>query len=212
MPDTVLHPHFGDYHHPPVAGEPVGASQATLERIGRELLIAIGEDPDREGLRDTPRRFAKAWLEFIAPPPSNVDTAFSHSETDQMVVVSGVEAWTMCEHHLLPFIVNVSIGYLTEGSVLGLSKLARIVQYYAHQLQLQEQLTQQVADHVKRAAKTASVAVLVSGHHLCMMMRGVRSNAAMHTSVMRGEFLKPEVKAEFLAMLQAQSVSSGRPF
>jgi GTP cyclohydrolase I len=181
-----------------------------LERICRELLEAIGEDPDREGLRDTPRRFAAAWAEFVDYDPGRTGTVFESVSADQMVVISHIPVWSKCEHHLEPFSAEVSIGYVTEAQVLGLSKFARIVQYHAHRLQLQERLCQDVADHVMELAGTENVAVLATGLHLCMAARGIRSAGQMTTSVMRGVFrTKPEARAEFMALVnQGRSVKA----
>jgi GTP cyclohydrolase I len=177
------------------------ASSAELERIGRELLVAIGEDPDRDGLVDTPARFARWWTEFIEYDPGITDTAFAGITTDQMVVVSGIKVWSLCEHHLLPFWCDISIGYIARDRVLGLSKFARIAHQCAHRLQVQERLTHQIADEVMRVADSPDVAVLGRGEHLCMTMRGIKSPALMTSSVMRGVFLdKPQARDEFLRL------------
>lgn len=173
-----------------------------LERIGHHLLVAIGEDPDREGLRDTPRRWAKWWASFIDYDAGERATTFQSIRADQMVVVSGMRVWSLCEHHLLPFWCDISVGYITGDRVLGLSKFARIANAYAHQLQVQERLTEQIAKEVERVTGSASVAVLASGEHLCMTMRGIKSPAVMQSSVMRGVFLdKPEARAEFFQLV-----------
>jgi GTP cyclohydrolase I len=141
--------------------------QAGVERAVRALLRAIGEDVDREGLQDTPARVARMWSEFIDHPPGQIDTAFQMVEADQMVVVSGLRVWSICEHHLLPFWCEVAIGYVTQSQVLGLSKFARIAQKHAHGLQIQERLVQQIAEDVGRLAASPDVAVLAQGEHLC---------------------------------------------
>lgn len=170
--------------------------------VSYDLLAAIGEDPDREGLRDTPRRFADHWAEFIDHDPGRTDTAFQAPGTDQMVVVSGIRVWSICEHHLLPFWCDLAIGYVAVDKVLGLSKFARIAHHAAHRLQLQERLAQQVADQVEAASGSPHVAVLARGEHLCMTMRGVRSPALMASSVMRGVFRDdPSTRAEFLGLV-----------
>lgn len=168
----------------------------------RALLTAIGEDPDREGLRDTPRRVADWWREFIDYQPGTMGTVFQGEETDQMVVVRGMRVWSLCEHHLLPFWCDISVGYIAQGTVLGLSKFARIAHHAAHRLQLQERLTTQVADTVQELVG-GNVAVLGSGEHLCMTMRGIQTPATMRSSVMRGVFRDdPTVRAEFLRMVE----------
>lgn len=170
--------------------------------LGRELLIALGENPDRPGLRDTPRRWASSWREFLEYDPGKTDTCFAAASTDQMVCVSGIRVWSVCEHHMLPFWADVSIGYITHDVVLGLSKFARIAHGCAHRLQLQEQLGKQIADEVSRLTGTDDVAVVLSGEHLCMVSRGIRSPGLMHSSVMRGGFReKPEARQEFLTMI-----------
>jgi GTP cyclohydrolase I len=175
-----------------------------LLELGRELLIAIGEDPDREGLLDTPRRWADSWREFIEYDPGKTETTFSSASMDQMVCVSGMRVWSLCEHHLLPFYCDVAIGYIAEGKVLGLSKFARIAHQFAHQLQLQERLGQQIADEVSRIAGTSDVAVVLKGRHLCMESRGIQTPAIMSSSVMRGAFRDQfETRMEFLRMVES---------
>ena len=174
---------------------------AALKDIARQLLVALGDDPDRPGLADTPRRWADMWREFIDYQPGTMDTAFESVATDQMVIVSGMRVWSFCEHHLLPFWCDVSIGYVTGDHVLGLSKFGRIAHHAAHRLQLQEQLCHDIAEAVKQATRTDNVAVIATGEHLCMTMRGIRTSARMTSSVMSGCFReKPEARAEFLRL------------
>ena len=168
--------------------------------LGRETLIALGEDPDRPGLVGTPRRWANMWREFIAYDPGKTETAFESVEVDQMVVVSGMRVWSMCEHHLLPFWADISIAYIAGEKVLGLSKFARIAHQFAHQLQIQERMVQQIADEVCRLTGSADVAVLARGQHLCMIMRGIKTDGLMTTSVMRGLFRETDARAEFLSL------------
>ena len=173
-----------------------------LEDAARVILDAIGEDPYREGLRETPRRFADWWREFVDYAPGNVDVTFEVTQVDQMVVVTGMRVWSVCEHHLMPFRCDVTVGYLTGPRVLGLSKFARIAHKCAHRLQLQERLVNDIADEVCATSGTQDVAVVGVGEHLCMVMRGIRTPARMKTSVMRGRFLsKPEVRQEFMALM-----------
>lgn len=173
-----------------------------VEEIIRALLLLIGEDPDREGLIGTPKRVAEFWKEFMDYDPGNYDRTFEAIETDQMVVVTGIKVWSLCEHHLLPFWANISMGYITRDKVLGLSKFARIAHMHAHKLQLQERLVQEIADSISRLANSPDVAVLAEGVHTCMTMRGIRSEGTMKTSVTRGAFRdKPETRAEFLRMV-----------
>lgn len=174
-----------------------------LLNIGRELLLAIGEDPDREGLQETPRRFADAWREFIEYRPGSTETCFESVSVDQMVVVSGIRVWSHCEHHMMPFWCDVSIGYIAREKVLGLSKFARIAHQFAHQLQLQERLCHQIADEISRITATSDVAVLASGEHLCMTMRGIRTPGTMTSSVMRGIFRTDNnARMEFLRLVK----------
>jgi GTP cyclohydrolase I len=176
--------------------------QARLRDICRQLLAAIGEDPDRPGLQDTPRRWAAAWAEFIDFDPGRTETTFELVEVDQMVIVKWHPIWSRCEHHLEPFSADVSVGYIAKNRVLGVSKIPRIIDFYAHRLQLQEQLCRDVADHIGRIADTESVAVLAEGQHLCMTARGVQSSATMISEVVRGVFReKPEARAEFLSLV-----------
>lgn len=173
-----------------------------LERIGRELLLAIGEDPQRAGLLETPRRFAAAWQEFIEYQPGNMDTVFEAVESNQLVVVSGMRVYSLCEHHMLPFWCDVSIGYITASKVLGLSKFARIAHMRAHSLQVQERLVQEIASDVSALVDTGDVAVLAAGEHLCMTMRGVRTPGQMTSSFMGGSFKKDAaLRAEFLSLV-----------
>lgn len=170
-----------------------------LREAARMILEAIGEDPDRPGLIDTPRRFANAWAEFIEYEPGRFTTF--DSDSDQLIAVAGIRVWSMCEHHLLPFRVDLSIGYIPHGRLLGLSKFARMAQECAHRLNVQELLCEVVATSVMDFTGSPDVAVVGRGEHLCLTMRGARQPASMMTSVMRGVFRdKPEARAEFLRL------------
>jgi len=172
-----------------------------LLELGRELLIAIGENPDREGLQDTPRRWASWWREFIEYDAGTTDTSFNSVSTDQMVCVSGMRVFSLCEHHLLPMWCDVAIGYIPRDKVLGLSKFARIAHKFAHQLQVQERLGEQIADELSRITGTPDVAVILKGEHLCMSARGIRTPGVMTTSVMRGVFrAEYQTRMEFLRL------------
>ena len=184
---------------------PPALDDARLRALGRELLLALGEDPDRPGLADTPRRWAAWWREFIAYDPGSVDVAFQHAETDQLIAVSGITVWSLCEHHLLPFRCELAIGYIADGRVLGLSKFGRLAHACAHRLQLQERLCQELADRVVAATGSPDVAVVGRGEHLCMTIRGIRTPSTMTTSVMRGLFRQEHAaRAEFLALIRQQ--------
>lgn len=172
-----------------------------LKRIARELLVAIGENPDREGIADTPRRWANWWKEFIEYDPGKVETVFESVQSDQMIVVSGIRVYSLCEHHLLPFYCDVVVGYISDDKILGLSKFARIAQKHAHRLQVQERLTRGIAREVSQLAQTPSVAVLSKGEHLCTLMRGVRQGSVMTSSYLGGSFRDdPKVRAEFFSI------------
>jgi GTP cyclohydrolase I len=178
-----------------------------LRRIGRDLLLALGEDLSRPGLTDTPDRFARAWREFIEYKPGKISTAFDCEQLDQLVVVRDVRLWSMCEHHLLPFFADVTMGYLTKGKILGASKLVRIAQLWAHRLNVQENMAAGIARSLKMATGSADVAVLCRGVHLCMVMRGVSSDAEFTSSEMLGWFRdRPETRAEFLQLALAQRI------
>jgi GTP cyclohydrolase I len=171
--------------------------------LGRELLVALGEDPEREGLRETPERWASWWKEFIDYQEDNTDTTFNAITTDQMVTISGMRVWSVCEHHLLPFWADVSIGYIVHEKVLGLSKFARIAHKAAHGLQLQERLTNEIAEEVMRVTGSPDVIVSADGMHLCMMMRGIRTEATVSSLTTRGVFKdRSDLRAEFLRMAE----------
>ncbi len=174
-----------------------------LLALGHELLLAIGEDPEREGLRETPRRWADSWREFIEYDPGTTETTFSSLTSDKLVCVSGIRVASLCEHHLLPFWCEVSIGYIPDEKVLGLSKFARIAHQFAHRLQLQEQLGLQIANEITRITGTMNVAVVLKGEHLCMTARGIRTPGRMTSSVMRGVFrTESETRMEFLRLIE----------
>jgi GTP cyclohydrolase IA len=198
---------YSNGHHAQIERQPKRVDYPRLLALGRELLIAIGEDPEREGLQETPRRWADAWREFIEYDPGKVDTCFESVSTDQMVVVSGMRVWSICQHHLLPSWTDISIGYIATGRILGLSKFARIAQKYAHQLQLQERLCKQIADEIVMLAKSTDVAILAQGQHLCMTARGIKTPAIMTSSIMRGVFReKYEARMEFLRLTERSHI------
>ena len=172
-----------------------------LERIARDLLSTIGEDIDRPGLRETPRRFAKHWQEFVRYDAGEIDTTFHTVTVDQMVAVSGIRVWSLCEHHLLPFWCDISVGYITKDRVIGLSKIPRICQKHAHRLQLQERLVDDIATEVSKITNSPSVTVIAKGVHTCMSMRGIKSDGVMVSSVMRGQFKDHhQTRMEFLEL------------
>lgn len=174
-----------------------------LERIGKDLLVAIGEDPEREGVRGTPARWARWWREFIEYEPGSLNTVFEKVAADQMVVVSGIRVWSLCEHHLLPFYCDVSIGYIADNKLVGLSKLARIAHACSHRLQVQERLAEQIASSVQEAAGTKDVMVLLQGEHLCMTMRGIKTPGVMSSSICKGVFrIERFARQEFMEIVE----------
>ena len=177
-----------------------------LARAYRELIVGVGESPEREGLRGTPERAARA-LEFLTrgyrqSVAEVVNDALFETDLDEIVLVKDIELYSLCEHHLLPFVGKCHVGYLPRGRVLGLSKVARIVDMYARRLQIQETLTQQIANTVLSVTGAAGVGVIVEAQHLCMAMRGVeKQHSTMKTSVMLGDFRdNPPTRAEFLQL------------
>jgi GTP cyclohydrolase I len=168
-----------------------------------QLLAAIGEDPGREGLSDTPARVAAWWRSFFSPEPSATPTCFTEQHlSGQLVVVGGMSVWSLCEHHLLPMNLDVAVGYVPDGEVVGLSKFGRIAQRYAGRLQIQERFTRQVADEIAEAIGSSDVAVAVRGTHLCMSARGVRMEAARTTTVLAGGRFErdPVLSQQFLTL------------
>lgn len=174
-----------------------------LTTIARDLLDVVAPEwADNPHMRGTPKRYAKWWSEFIGYDPGTIDTTFPVEHVDQMVVVSGIEVWSLCAHHLLPFSATVAVGYIADESVLGLSKFARIAHLAAHRPTSQEQLVADIADQIERVTGTGDVAVTASGLHLCMAMRGIRTPATMTTSVTRGLFREDgRTRDEWLGLL-----------
>ncbi|MBR3671226.1 MAG: GTP cyclohydrolase I FolE [Spirochaetia bacterium] len=182
-------------------------NQKRVEELVRELLIEIGEDPDREGLIKTPERYAKA-MEFLTKGYSEnaetiINNAIFSSEANNMIICRDIEVYSLCEHHMLPFFGRCHVGYVAKDKVLGVSKIARIVEMYARRLQIQERLTVQIAEEIKRAVDAEGVGVVMECQHLCMMMRGVeKQNSLMTTSSVLGTFRKNlATREEFLNLL-----------
>ena len=184
------------------------AKLARMEETFRNLLEAIGEDPQREGLLRTPSRAARAF-EFLTngyrqDVDEIVNSAIFSSEASEIILVKDIELYSMCEHHLLPFIGRAHVAYIPNGKVIGLSKIARIVDVFARRLQIQEQLTVQIADALMKCLEPNGVGVVVEAKHLCMMMRGVeKQNSVMKTSCLLGSFTEDaRTRSEFLALLR----------
>ncbi len=182
-------------------------NQKRVEELVRELLIEIGEDPNREGLIRTPERYAKA-MEFLTKgyredAETIINNAVFSSEANNMIICRDIEVYSLCEHHMLPFFGHCHVGYVAKDKVLGVSKIARIVEMYARRLQIQERLTVQIAEEIKRAVDAEGVGVVMECQHLCMMMRGVeKQNSLMTTSSVLGTFRKNlATREEFLNLL-----------
>ena len=182
----------------------------SLEKLTQLTLVQIGEDPTREGLIDTPKRVAKALEYLTSGYQSNVDEVINNAvfedACDEMVLVKDIEFYSLCEHHMLPFFGRAHVAYLPQGRVIGLSKIARIIDVFARRLQVQERLTSQVADALMDALAPHGVAVVMEADHFCMMMRGVqKQNSSTITSAMRGSFkTDPSTRAEFMGLIKGR--------
>ena len=178
-----------------------------MQALIKELLLKIGEDPEREGLVKTPQRVEKAFAEltkgYLQDPEEILSEALFKSSNSQMVVVKDIGFYSLCEHHLLPFFGCVHVAYIPNGQVVGLSKIARLVEVFARRLQIQEQLSEQIADALFNTIKPLGVGVVISAAHLCMQMRGVSKQGSMTTtSALRGAFLSdPKTREEFFALI-----------
>jgi GTP cyclohydrolase I len=182
---------------------------AGLDALYEEIIRSVGEDPARDGLQKTPERAARA-MEYLTRGYQQtldevVNGAIYESDNDEMIVVKNIELYSLCEHHLLPFIGKCHVAYIPTGKVIGLSKIARIADMYARRLQIQENLTKQIADTMMAAIRPAGVGVIIEAKHLCMMMRGVeKQNSMMTTSVMLGSFRTDDrTRSEFLKLVKS---------
>ena len=179
-----------------------------MHKLYKQILHDLGENVDREGLRDTPERAANAMRYLTKGYQENLDEilndALFTSDINEMVIVKDIEMYSLCEHHLLPFLGKCHVGYLPQGKVVGLSKIARIVDYFARRLQIQEQLTSQIANCISTITGARGVAVVIDAKHLCMMMRGVeKQHSTMTTSVMLGELRNNNSsRMEFLNLIR----------
>jgi GTP cyclohydrolase I len=179
-----------------------------METYYKKIIETLGEDPNREGLRNTPERAAKAMAFLTQGYQQSIEQiingALFQSDNDEMVLVKNIELYSLCEHHLLPFIGKCHVAYLPNGKIIGLSKIARIVDMHARRLQVQENLTKEIAQTVYDVIGATGVGVIIEAQHLCMMMRGVqKQNSVMSTSVMLGSFrTDPRTRAEFLSLVK----------
>jgi GTP cyclohydrolase I len=192
-----------DYNPGPMSHDPSQFQQAVAQ-----LLSELDPDPGREGLRDTPRRVEKAFRFYTEgygrDPKKVIGDALYEAETDEMVVVKDIEVYSLCEHHLAPFFGRAHVAYIPSDKIVGLSKLARVVDIYARRLQVQERLTMQVANAINEVLQPRGVAVVIEASHLCMMMRGVeKQNSSTITSCLLGLFRKDErTRTEFLKLIR----------
>jgi GTP cyclohydrolase I len=178
--------------------------KVAIEEAVRTLLSNVGEDPDREGLQRTPERVARMYDELLAgyhtDPIKLINDALFTVDYSEMVIVKDIDFSSLCEHHMLPFLGKAHVAYIPDGKVIGLSKIPRIVEMFARRLQVQERMTEQIADFIDEVIKPQGVAVVVEGVHMCSMMRGVKkANASMVTSAVRGIFkTDPKTRSEFM--------------
>jgi len=189
------------------AGAAEGLASYTTQEMVRELLARLGEDPTRSGLEATPERVEKA-LAFLTKG-YNQDArkilrgALFDVDYDEMVIVKDIEMFSLCEHHMLPFFGKVHVAYIPKGKVLGLSKIARLVEVFARRLQVQERLTRQIADAIQESIEPQGVGVIIEARHLCMMMRGIeKQHSSTVTSAMVGCFHNKETRTEFLSLVR----------
>ena len=184
----------------------------SLDLTIKDLLEQIGEDPDREGLLKTPERVAKAWEFMTKGYHQDVEQVLNKAvfkeKYDEMVIVKDIDFYSMCEHHLLPFFGKVQVAYIPNGKIVGLSKIPRIVEIFSRRLQVQERMTQQIAETLFNALQPDGVGVIVEAKHLCMMMRGVeKQHSATVTSSMLGAFRAQQTRQEFLSLIRTKNTN-----
>ncbi|HPY77415.1 MAG TPA: GTP cyclohydrolase I FolE [Anaerohalosphaeraceae bacterium] len=189
-------------------GEKSGVDLPRIEKAVREILLAVGEDPEREGLKDTPRRVSRMYSELLAGMRDDASEhlkSIFHEKYDEIVLLRDIPFYSVCEHHLMPFIGKAHVAYLPAGQVLGVSKLARIVDSFARRLQVQERLTDQIADFLMKNLHPTGVAVVLEARHSCMTIRGIQKpGASMVTSSLRGIFKRdPRSRSEVLTLMHA---------
>jgi GTP cyclohydrolase I len=207
-PETLI-----DENNPAVEEPEIRVNQASVEESVREILVDVGEDPEREGLLKTPNRVARMYEELTSgyhiDPEKLVNGAVFNVDYDEMVVVKDIDFYSMCEHHMLPFYGKAHVAYIPDGKVIGLSKIPRIVDMFARRLQIQEQMTSQIANFLQETLNPQGVAVVIEGAHMCAMMRGVKKqNTKMTTSKMTGCFKEnAKTRAEFLQHIANTSLN-----
>ena len=183
-----------------------------IEKITKDLLKELGEDPSREGLLKTPSRVAKSWSFLTSGYKKDlkklVNKAIFHEDCDNMIVIKDIEFYSLCEHHLLPFFGKAHVGYIPDGRIIGLSKIPRIIDMFSRRLQVQERLTHQIADAIHLVLKPIGVAIVMEGRHMCMQMRGVeKQNSLATTSTMLGKFRESvRTRNEFMSLINRISV------
>jgi GTP cyclohydrolase I len=173
-----------------------------IKKLVRELLTELGENPDREGLKETPERIAELYEEIFDGYSMDSELDVQFTENSDVVVVREIQFYSMCEHHMLPFFGKVHVAYIPNGKVFGISKLVRLVEKYGKRLQIQERLTKQVADELQNMGVRGAL-VLAEGDHMCMRMRGVKNNSKIMTIAYRGEFEKKELREHIVSMIYA---------
>jgi len=178
-----------------------------VKKLVRELIIEIGEDPTREGLRETPDRIANMYKEIFEGYDSDSELSVQFSEDSDVVIARDIQFYSMCEHHMLPFFGKIHIAYSPNGRVFGISKLVRLVEKYSKRLQIQERLTKNIADELY-AQGVKGVVVLADAEHLCMKMRGVRNDATLSSSAFRGIYEKKEEKAGIMTLIRKRASNS----
>jgi GTP cyclohydrolase IA len=178
-----------------------------VKKLVRELIIEVGEDPTREGLRETPERIANMYKEIFGGYDSDSELAVQFSEDSDVVIARDIQFYSMCEHHMLPFFGKILIAYSPNGRVFGISKLVRLVEKYAKRLQIQERLTKNIADELF-AQGVKGVVVLADAEHLCMKMRGVRNDATLSSSAFRGIYENKEGKESIMTLIRKRASDS----
>ncbi len=196
-------------------GSATSLTSATFEELMREVLVRLGEDPEREGLIRTPGRVKRAMEHLTSgyreDPEKLLKGALFAVQYDEMVIVKDIEMFSMCEHHMLPFFGKVHVAYIPNGRVIGLSKIPRLVELFSHRLQIQERMTTQIAETIQTVIQPQGVGVVIEARHLCMMMRGVeKQHSSTVTSAMFGSFRdSQQTRAEFLSLIRAKNGNGG---